>query len=87
MVVSSPIRVPARCFHASWRSKGPCWINTKIDRIGDIRQLANGLNGANRQYLAHVGAFARMNDIDRRLKLTAKGVNVRARLAVKQREL
>jgi hypothetical protein len=74
VVASSPIRVPAHCFHASWRSKGPCWMNAKIDEIGDILQLANGLNGPNRLNLTKVGLSARISGFELRLKLAANGI-------------
>jgi len=62
-------------------------FSTKIDEIGDILQLANGLNGPNRLNLTKVGPSARINGFVRRLKLAANGVYAQNRLAVKQREL
>jgi hypothetical protein len=49
-------------------------MNTKTDEIGGILQLANGLNGPNRLHPEKVGACARINGCETRLKLTAKGV-------------
>ncbi|MEN8693156.1 MAG: hypothetical protein ABF303_03810 [Desulfobacterales bacterium] len=47
-------------FHIE-RQPGSVIFNTKIDEIGDILQLANGLNGPNRLNLTKARASARIN--------------------------